>query len=120
MEGDEARRFCGKCEKYVYDFAALTAVEARNLLIASEGRVCARIFTRADGTVLTRDCPVGISRRRAKKIAGVAAAATALLGTAAASGSVPATCYVPVLKSLNSKCMMLGRPELIPPIKAVL
>lgn len=78
MEGDEQVRFCGICSQNVYDLSALTADEARALIEKNEGRLCVRFFRRRDGRMLTRDCPVGVSavrRRRVGIAAGIAAAA---------------------------------------------
>ena len=86
MQGDEVKRFCGKCQKHVWNFAELTTDEARALLIETQGRLCGRIFTRADGTVLTKDCPTALAQKRRKSIAGITAAA-ALLGAAAATAA---------------------------------
>jgi hypothetical protein len=59
MIGNERRRFCGECQLNVYNLSAMSRTEAENLLLNSEGRVCVRFYKRADGTVLTKDCPVG-------------------------------------------------------------
>lgn len=59
MIGSERRRFCGECKLNVYNLSGMTRVEAENLLIKSEGRLCVRFFKRADGSVLTKECPVG-------------------------------------------------------------
>jgi hypothetical protein len=67
MAGDHRVRFCSSCSRHVYNIMAMTAEEATSLIFESEGRVCARIYRRSDGTVLTADCPVGlgqISKRR--------------------------------------------------------
>ena len=79
MAGDERMRHCTLCNLNVYNFAEMTRDEVRELLVRTEGRVCARLYQRADGTVLTRDCPKGLRamRRRASRIA--AALVTALL-----------------------------------------
>lgn len=61
MEGTGRERFCGRCAMNVYDFAGLDSEEAR-LLLRKGGRICARLFVRADGTVLTKDCPKGYPR----------------------------------------------------------
>jgi len=37
----------------------MTRIEAENLLMNSEGRLCVRFYRRADGSILTKDCPVG-------------------------------------------------------------
>jgi hypothetical protein len=98
MQGDDVKRFCGKCRLYVWDFAALTTEEARALLIETEGRLCARIFTREDGTVLTKDCPAGIAKQRRKRGAGIAAAAALLGGAAtfAAAQQQPEECALAI------------------------
>ena len=62
MVGDNRVRYCGQCQKNVYNLSALTAKEATDLLTAKNGNLCARIYQRTDGTVLTEDCPVGMAR----------------------------------------------------------
>ena len=61
MKGTARVRDCAACKSKVYNFAEISSEEARQLLRANAegGRICARIFTRFDGTVLTRDCPKG-------------------------------------------------------------
>ncbi len=69
MIGTERKRFCGECKLNVYNLSGMSQEEAENLLMNSEGRLCVRFFKRADGTVLTKDCPVGwqaIKRRVSK------------------------------------------------------
>jgi hypothetical protein len=83
MQGDGRKRFCGDCKQHVYNVAAMTRAEAEELL-ACEGSVCLRLFRRADGTVLTADCPVGLRRKRRRRLAAVVIAgsttAAAMLG----------------------------------------
>jgi hypothetical protein len=67
MKGDERVRFCGSCEKNVYDLSKMTRAEAEALLAQRE-TPCIRLYRRADGTVITADCPVGARRRRFKRI----------------------------------------------------
>src|SRR5262245_5564716 len=80
MSGTERARFCSECRLHVYDFSQLTRKEAIDLVTKTEGRICGRLHRRADGTILTRDCPVGLRalRRRVARIAGASLAA--LLG----------------------------------------
>lgn len=60
MVGDERQRFCGDCKLNVYNLSGMSRSEAENLIFqAGENRLCVRFFRRADGTVLTKDCPVG-------------------------------------------------------------
>lgn len=79
MKGNEQVRFCAECQLNVYNLSGMTRKQAEAIVRQTEGRICARFYRRADGTILTRDCPVGLRalRRRAVKIAG--ATATALM-----------------------------------------
>jgi Prokaryotic RING finger family 1 len=82
MKGNDQVRFCGQCEKNVNNFAGMTTREAEQVLQQTEGKVCGRLYRRADGTVLTADCPVGRLaglRRRVARVGGLFAAAVALL-----------------------------------------
>lgn len=59
MMGDNRKRYCGECKLNVYNLSGMTRAEAENLVMNAEGRLCVRFYQRADGTVLTQDCPVG-------------------------------------------------------------
>ena len=78
MTGDDRARFCAQCQKHVYNLSEMTAEDASDLIREKEGNLCVRFYQRADGTVLTADCPVGAAAvwRRVKRLA---AAAVALL-----------------------------------------
>lgn len=81
MTGDNRIRFCGHCQLNVYNISELSRSEAEKLIASSEGRLCARLFRREDGTILTKDCPVGLRalrRRVAKRTATVFAALLSL------------------------------------------
>jgi len=75
MIGTDRKRFCGECKLNVYNLSGMTSDEAENLLMNSEGRLCVRFFKRADGSVLTKDCPVGWQaiKRRMSRISTAAA-----------------------------------------------
>jgi hypothetical protein len=87
MGGDDRVRFCDQCKKNVYNLSAMSATEARALVETNPGRLCARVYQRADGTVLTEDCPVGVARywRRIKRrtAGAVATLLFMVLGTVA-------------------------------------
>jgi hypothetical protein len=85
MTGDNRVRFCTECRLHVYNFAELTRTEAEDLLRTTEGRLCGRLYRRADGTVITKDCPVGLRavRRRVAKIATAVFATVVSLYSAA-------------------------------------
>ncbi|UQA60969.1 hypothetical protein [Polyangium aurulentum] len=76
MAGDERVRFCGSCEKNVYNISSMTAEEADRLIAEKEGELCVRYYQRADGTILTADCAVGVRKKRVRRtVAGVAVGA---------------------------------------------
>src|ERR1043166_8441234 len=62
MEGDDKMRHCCKCDQRVYNLTAMTSAEAEHLLATRDGRMCLRYFRRADGRIMTKDCPVGEKR----------------------------------------------------------
>ncbi len=76
MAGDDRKRSCGDCKMNVYNLSGMTKYDAENLLMNSEGRVCVRYFQRADGTILTQDCPVGWARVKRR----LSAVTTAVIG----------------------------------------
>jgi hypothetical protein len=82
MVGDDRVRFCQECRLHVYNLSAMRRQEAEALVANREGRVCFRLYRRADGTVLTQDCPVGLRAARRKLafvLGGLAAALFACL-----------------------------------------
>ena len=88
MPGDERVRFCNQCHLNVYNISALTRKQAEKLIAETEGRLCAKLYRRADGTIITRDCPIGIRgiKRRISRVAN--AALGAVLGIFANQTSV--------------------------------
>jgi hypothetical protein len=80
MRGDDRVRFCDGCQLNVYNLSGMTTAEATALVSGSEGRLCTRFFRRADGTVLTRDCPVGLAARVGRQVRGAAVWFFAALG----------------------------------------
>jgi hypothetical protein len=81
MVGDTKSRFCSHCSLNVYNLSEMTESEAERLIIEKERKLCARIYRRRDGAVMTRDCPVGLAamRRRAALIGFKAVAMIAIL-----------------------------------------
>jgi hypothetical protein len=87
MSGGERVRSCEQCRLRVYNISELTRREAEALIAQTEGRICARFYRRADGTILTKDCPVGLSALRRRLAGAVGLAFTAFLSlTAGAFG----------------------------------
>jgi hypothetical protein len=64
MTGGERVRHCELCHKNVYNISEMSRDEALSLIREKEGRLCLRLARRTDGTVLTKDCPVGVRAMR--------------------------------------------------------
>lgn len=83
MVGDDRKRFCKACEKFVYNLPLLEADELVDLIKSTEGKFCGRLYARKDGTVLTDDCPVGVAAKlaaaRRRRATGATAAVAALM-----------------------------------------
>jgi len=57
ITADGRARFCGRCDKPVYDSKAMGRGELLALIARIEGPApCVRLHLRPDGTVVTRDC----------------------------------------------------------------
>jgi hypothetical protein len=80
MAGDDRVRYCSLCSQNVYDLSAMTAAEVALFLGTHDEDVCIRLYRRADGTVMTRDCPRGARRLVRAVAAWVAVAAVSILG----------------------------------------
>jgi hypothetical protein len=84
MLGDERVRFCLGCEKSVYNLSSMQRDDAEALLQSRLGNdLCVRFYQRADGTILTQDCPVGVKKKRRKALAFAVAGAGAMAAAAA-------------------------------------
>lgn len=85
MSGDNRTRHCVQCNLNVYNFSEMTSAEIEHLIAARAGqRLCGRLYRRADGTILTRDCPIGLRiriRRVSRRLNAALAAAMALVFT---------------------------------------
>jgi hypothetical protein len=78
MIGNEQVRFCAQCNLNVYNLSEMTKAEAERLIARSEGRLCVRYYARADGTILTRNCPTGL-RALKKRLTRMANAVASLV-----------------------------------------
>src|SRR5262245_41877888 len=56
---DKRVRFCSQCNLNVYNLSGMSRREAEALITKTEGRMCVRLYRKADGSILTRNCPVG-------------------------------------------------------------
>jgi hypothetical protein len=80
MPGTDKVRHCSQCQLDVYNFSVMTPLEVNQIVAARTGRLCARFYQRADGTMLTENCPVGF-RGGILKTSHIAAAALAAFVT---------------------------------------
>ena len=60
MLGGDRVRFCGQCSLNVYNLSAMARLDAETLIARTEGRLCVRFYRRSDGSIITKDCPVGL------------------------------------------------------------
>jgi hypothetical protein len=89
MRGDDLVRFCGHCRLNVYNLSEMPRGEAEQFIADREGRTCVRYYRRHDGTVITRDCPVGVRAIRQRVVRSAVALAgllVALIGSTAFGG----------------------------------
>jgi hypothetical protein len=70
---DERVRFCSQCNLNVYNLSGMSRQEAEALITKTEGRLCVRFYRKADGSILTQNCPVGLKalKHRAAWVARV-------------------------------------------------
>ncbi len=104
--GDDKARHCGDCNLSVHNFSALSREEAVALVAShmdpgagnSGQRLCATWRKRADGTIIFRDCPVGLAKVRARMrrcvarvaaVVGLTSLFTAMLARANRNGWEP-------------------------------
>lgn len=92
MIGSERMRFCGECNLNVYNLSGMTRFEAESLIARNEGRLCVKFYRRFDGSIITKDCPVGlraIQRRVSYLAKAIMAAGLAFLASIGLNGLIP-------------------------------
>ncbi len=90
MVGDNRKRYCGECKLNVFNLSGMSKTEAENLIMNAEGRLCVRFYKRADGSVITADCPVGWAKVKQRTKVYVTAFASLLFSFFSAIGLVTA------------------------------
>src|SRR5882762_5691749 len=83
---NERARFCGQCNLNVYNLSSMTKSEAESFIARNEGRLCVRFYRRADGSILTDNCPVGLRAIRRKLSYFAKAVSSAVLAFLAGVG----------------------------------
>ncbi len=64
MSGTERERSCTGCSRTVYNISDMTRREAEALLLAKGTSECLKFYRRADGTIMTDDCPRALRKVR--------------------------------------------------------
>lgn len=59
MVGDDRVRLCAGCSQNVYNISEMSIKEAELFLSENSGSKCLRLYRRNDGTLITKDCPIG-------------------------------------------------------------
>lgn len=116
MAGNERVRFCSLCQLSVYNFKEMTRREVERLLARGEGRVCARMYQRADGTLITRDCPRALRavQQRTRRVAGALFAALLSLAGCASGRPFGASSRHVVPSKATIRGVMLDRTDQSP------
>ncbi len=122
MTGDDRTRHCAQCKLDVHNISRMTRAEAEAFLVSriDDGgqpighRVCALIYRRADGTIITADCPVGIAALRTKArhaLYRIAAVLGLTAVTAAAAAAVESNQNAPwsPMQPFASLARLVGR-----------
>lgn len=109
MYGNDRQRFCAECKLNVYNLSNMTQREAENFLIKSEGRTCVKFYRRTDGSILTKDCPVGwqaYKTRISKRTAAFVSVIAGIFGGVFAFNQFRQTQQVPQKSQINDKNLM--------------
>jgi hypothetical protein len=59
----ERYRYCGQCQRPVYNFTGLEIADAEEIILKAENRAKFTLYKRTDGKYMTGDCPVAVKRR---------------------------------------------------------
>lgn len=102
MPGDDRVRHCGVCDKNVYNLSAMTRREAERLVAGTGGRMCARIYRRPDGTVLTQNCVQGIRGLSERFTRRIGWAVPVILGAFPLAAQPPAQSPAPLVQVQNA------------------
>jgi hypothetical protein len=117
MMGSDRVRFCGQCSLNVYNLSGMTRLDAESLIARTEGRLCVRFYRRGDGSIITKDCPVGLRAIRRKVSYVAKAIGSMLIGLFAGMGTHQAFSIPSIVPFAPGKTMgVMARPLDQPPI----
>lgn len=90
MTGDDRSRFCGACQRHVYNLSGMTRAEAEALIQEKEGQLCVRLYRLDNWKVMTSDCPVGLAALRRQAVRTVGVVVGAVVGIVGSFFLIPA------------------------------
>src|SRR5258705_549057 len=107
MPGSDRVRHCDQCNKNVYNLSEMTRRQAEALIREKEGQLCARLYRRADGSILTSNCPAGLRAigRSVSRMAG--AAMSAMMTVSSATAQIPFF-QIPSAQEKDSASSIMG------------
>lgn len=103
MKGDDKSRFCGSCEKDIYNLSEMTRREAKKLILQSKESVCVRLEKDTHGKVKTLKKQLHQITRQVPIAAGVLSASLALAASADAQRKPPPIPRPPVGRIVINK-----------------
>ncbi len=110
MRGDDRVRYCGQCDKQVYNLSQMTRQQAEALILKTNGKMCARFERRADGGIVTTDESLALPRFKARFLRIASATMSAALSL---SPSVLAKTprNLPILQQQDKKEKPTDQPQ---------
>ena len=109
MIGNDQVRFCDHCSLKVHNISQLTPKRVRALVTKTNGRICVRYRSLADGVPILKAVPTTLHQiqRKASKIAAGAFTATLTLTNAIAQAGTDRMSYERVFTSQNGSAVEL-------------
>src|SRR5260370_19852842 len=89
MPGSDRVRHCDQCNKNVYNLSEMTRRQAEALLREKEGQLCARLYRRADGTILTSNRSEEHTAKLHGQLRVVCPALPAMMTLSSATAQIP-------------------------------
>ena len=120
MIGNERARFCGQCNLNVYNLSSMTKLEAESFIARNEVRLCVRFYRRADGSIITENCPVGLRAIKRKLSYFAKAISSAVLAFLAGVGIYQGLSSVAQIAPRRTMGVIAREPAFTAPIPLLL
>jgi hypothetical protein len=121
MIGDERVRFCSQCSLNVYNLSSMSRSDAQSLIARTEGRLCVRVYRRSDGSIITKDCPVGLRAIRRRMSYASKAISSTVIGLLAGLGVYVGTSRMfPIASNQDALTgVMVAPSRMKPPLQSL-